>query len=627
MRRLLARLAIALLPCLLALATQPASGAAPPREVKKILLLYYSFGANSVNARSIRAALESRADEHLEIYEAPFSRAADENAMDRYAEYLGALFADKKLDLTVAIGSPAVTLFQRNRARFPTTKLLALAEARRLPSSGLTPDDVIFSSWIDLPGIAQNVMRLLPDTTNVEVVVGSSASERDWFEQFRTAFAPYADKASLRGLNDYTFDEMLEHVSKLAPHSALVFLLFLTDAAGQTYEDTKVLARLREVANAPIFTFYDGSFGQGIVGGPLIAVQERSRMVADSAVRMLRGENAASINPPRITAAARPKFDWRELQRWGIDEARLPPNSDIYFRPPSMWEQYRVQIMAVVATFLAQAILITWLIYEHRRRQKAEMLARDTISELTQMNRIAAAGQLSGSIAHEVSQPVTAMIANANAAIRWLTLKVPDVAEARSALKRIVDAGHRAGNIIQNIRAMFNKDKGEKKQVQINQLVESVLDLLRIDLQKQDVDVMQQLADGLPDVYANPIQLQQVLLNLVLNALEAMSSVRDRALQIRSGFNERGWLQVSIEDTGPGVAPSNVDRIFDPLYSTKDHGMGMGLAICRTIIESHQGRMWVSARPSGGASFQFELPPNNALAAATPHPPEQTQAA
>ena len=169
--------------------------------------------------------------------------------------------------------------------------------------------------------------------------------------------------------------------------------MLLTDAAGTTHDDPQVLRRLHAVANAPIFSYYDNNFGDGIVGGPLISVQARSQIAAEVALRMLRGEKSRDLKVQSVGFAA-PKFDWREMQRWGISANSLPLGSEIYFRSPSAWEQYRQQILAIVAALLAQAALIGWLFYEIGRRRRAEIQSRHSIAELTYMDRRAAAGQL-----------------------------------------------------------------------------------------------------------------------------------------------------------------------------------------------------------------------------------------
>jgi signal transduction histidine kinase len=177
-----------------------------------------------------------------------------------------------------------------------------------------------------------------------------------------------------------------------------------------------------------------------------------------------------------------------------------------------------------------------------------------------------------------------------------------------AALDQIEAAGHHAGEIVTNVRSMFRKDRQDKSRVDINKLIWAVLDLVRIDLRKHQIQLEMNLQDRLPSVFGNQVQLQQVLLNFVVNAIDAMRSVQPRVLSVRSEFNGCGEIHVSVEDTGIGIDPSVQDQIFKPLYTTKEHGMGMGLSICKSIIESHDGRIWLSQTSNRGAIFQFELP-------------------
>jgi len=404
---------------------------------------------------------------------------------------------------------------------------------------------------------------------------------------------------------------MLQRVGTLPPHSAIFFALLSVDAAGISHETGKALADLSAAANAPMFSHVDAYFGRGVVGGPLISAEKVSREAVSVAVRILRGERAGDITTPPIGSTS-PMFDWREMQRWNISEDSLPPGSKIRFRKLGMWEQYRPYVFAVVALILSQAALITWLLYEHRRRQKAEVLTRSTMSELAHLNRIATAGELSASIAHEVNQPLTGIVTRANAALRWLAAETPDIEKARSALLQIVTAGHRASDIITSVRAMFKGEADHRTAVDINKLILAVLTLVEVELRKHQVQVQTQLGD-LPTVTGNPIQLQQVVLNLVMNAIEAMHSALpgSRMLRVQSELTKSNEVYVSIEDNGTGITPSDRERIFKPLFTTKLRGMGMGLSICHSIIEGHDGRLWVSAAEKGGSIFQFVLPAND----------------
>ncbi|MEJ2374410.1 MAG: sensor histidine kinase [Pseudolabrys sp.] len=243
------------------------------------------------------------------------------------------------------------------------------------------------------------------------------------------------------------------------------------------------------------------------------------------------------------------------------------------------------------------------------RRRRAEEDARDRMAELAHMNRRAAAGELSASIAHEISQPLAAIVSSASAALRWLARKTPDLEEATAALKQIVSDGRRASEVIATVRAMYRKDAQEGTPHDINEIVADVLGLLRAELQRHQVSVRNTLTEGLPPVRVDQVQLQQVILNLVMNAIEAMEPVsnRPRTLSIRSQVDDTGDVLLTIEDSGSGIDVENLDRIFQPFFTTKVKGMGMGLSICRSIVEAHGGRLWASTGNPHGTILHLVL--------------------
>jgi PAS domain S-box-containing protein len=242
-------------------------------------------------------------------------------------------------------------------------------------------------------------------------------------------------------------------------------------------------------------------------------------------------------------------------------------------------------------------------------KQAEEELHR-TRTELAHVARLTTSGELTASIAHEVNQPLSGIVTRASAALRWLSGESPNVDKARESLRQIVDAAHRASDVVASVRAMFKKDTQEKSPVDVNELIRSVLGFVYYDLQHHSIESQLHLGKHVPPVIASGVQFQQVILNLVMNAIEAMSAVESRVLTIKSECSQPDRLRVSIADTGRGIDPSHLNRIFDPLFTTKARGMGIGLAVCRSIVESHQGRIWVSGGTSGGSIFQIELPTN-----------------
>jgi PAS domain S-box-containing protein len=233
-----------------------------------------------------------------------------------------------------------------------------------------------------------------------------------------------------------------------------------------------------------------------------------------------------------------------------------------------------------------------------------------TRAELTRVARINRFGAMTASIAHEINQPLAAMVANANAAQRWLANPEPDLDEVRAALKRIGSDGHRAAELVQGIRAMFKNESQKRVLVDINELIREVLALVQGDLLEHRISVFTFLSADLPQVMADRVQLQQVIMNLVTNAIDAMKPITDRpqTLRAKSEVRDGEFVVVTIEDSGTGIDPEKMDRLFETFFTTKPHGMGMGLSICRSIVEAHRGRLWASAGAQHGSVFRFELP-------------------
>jgi len=219
-------------------------------------------------------------------------------------------------------------------------------------------------------------------------------------------------------------------------------------------------------------------------------------------------------------------------------------------------------------------------------------------------------GQLTASIAHEVNQPIAATKVNAQAALRWLNRDAPDLEEARQLLARIVKDGDRAGNVVSRIRDLVKKAPPRMEPLHMNEVIGEVIELMRSEAIKNGVSVQTQFAESLLAVTGDRTQLQQVILNLILNAVQAMgeSGLAVRELQIGTEPNRPDSVLVSVRDSGPGIRPESLDLLFDPFYTTKPGGMGMGLSICQSIIESHGGQIWATSNGQQGAAFYFTLP-------------------
>jgi signal transduction histidine kinase len=276
-----------------------------------------------------------------------------------------------------------------------------------------------------------------------------------------------------------------------------------------------------------------------------------------------------------------------------------------------MWEQYHTQIVMICAAFLAQTALVGWLTYERRRRLIAEVESHQRVNELARMNRFATAGELSASIAHEIRQPLSAISVSGQAALSWLKRQVPNLDEVRNSLEAIVEESHRADDVIKSVRSMFKHESRVPTEVNLNELIHQVTAVAAEPIKSNNILLETNLTDDIPPlVMADPIQLQQVILNLVMNAVEAMSDPQHkvRILMLRSEARPAGTVLVRVVDSGPRIDPAVVKKMFQSFFTTKSNGMGMGLSICKTIIEAHGGRLTASPSNPHGMEFLITLP-------------------
>jgi PAS domain S-box-containing protein len=357
-------------------------------------------------------------------------------------------------------------------------------------------------------------------------------------------------------------------------------------------------------------------FESNIIGIMIWELEGRILEANDAFLRIV-GYDREDLVAGRLHRRMLTPSDWHNLDARNVTELGLvgtiPPFEKEYLRKDgrrvpvliggTMFEPSRNQGVGFVLDLTEQKRV------EAEAREN-ERRYREALMELAHANRVTTMGQLTASIAHEVSQPIAAVVTNAQAGSLWLDAQPPNLEEVRQSLGYIVSDAMRAGDVIGRIRALVRKAPPQRVALAINEVVLEVIALTHAEVAKNRVSVRTQLADGLPRIHADRVQLQQVILNLIVNAVEAMSSVGSggRELQIGTSRNAANGILVSLRDSGPGLDPKNVDYLFDAFYTTKAQGMGMGLAICRSIIEAHGGRMWAGANEPRGAVFQFTLP-------------------
>jgi PAS domain S-box-containing protein len=452
--------------------------------------------------------------------------------------------------------------------------------------------------------IVQTVLR-----THETVILGDAAAE--------AAFAadPYIRQRKARSilclplLNQAKLIGVLYLENNLAPRvfapGRITVLKLLASQAAIALENTRLYRDLAE-REAKIRRLVDAN-----IIGIMIWTLDGQILEANDAFLQIVGYDRDDVAAGRLRWNDLTPPEWRERHdRWWIPELKatgsVRPYEKEYFRKDGS----RVPVLVGSTSLNEARNQGVAFVLDLSERKRSEQALGQAQAELVHLTRLTTMGELTASIAHEVNQPLAAVTANASASLRWLGHEPPDLDKARECLRRTIREGHRAGEVIARIRALVKKSAPVEARLDLNEAIQEVLAIISPEAARHTVQVRTELAAELPPVRGDRVQLQQVILNLAVNGIDAMKAVaeRSRELWIRSCLQHAGIVLVSVQDTGTGLEADRLERVFEAFYTTKPEGMGMGLSISRSIIEAHGGKLWPSVNDAYGATFQFTLP-------------------
>ena len=512
-------------------------------------------GLANLEAEFVRT-LTSNSPDRIETYREPMdlSRFDSDAYRTLLKDYLRAKYASKHIDVAVAFFGPALDfLLKHGDAIFPGAPIVFCGvDKEELGDRPLPPHVRGVLLKREFAPTLELALSLHPLTKQVIVVAGTSEFDTRLLNQARQEFSVYEKRLTFTYLTALPLQKLLTELAKLPPQTIVLFTTFFRDGAGEFFVPHEVAPLVSAASSAPVYGFLDQYLGRGIVGGSLYSPSTQGIEAAKLVLQVLDGFERLRLRLVEVSGN-KVMFDWRQMQRWGISESRLPPRSEILFRNPTAWDQYKWQIMLLAAIVLAQMALIMGLLYEHRRRTTAEAELLQRVNELARMNRIATVSELSASIAHELRQPLATIVAYGSAGLRWLARQVPDVDEVRVNLQGTIDAANRASVVIDELRAMFRKDNS-RQLVDVNRLLLDTLSLTSHEIRAKNISVQTMLFESSTLlVLADRVQLQQVILNLIVNAIEAMNFMPDaRQLRITSGLHDADGVLITVEDSGPG---------------------------------------------------------------------------
>jgi signal transduction histidine kinase len=580
-----------------------------PRTVLTIHMGAENFPANPLLEAGIRETMNSRSDPPIDYF-AEYLESdlfPREDASVAFKDYIARKYRSRRIDLVIAITDTALRFVLEHRAElFPDAPVVFL--------SLTIPDDGVRRAGGGMTGIQAGsaqaetlrvALALHPSTEHIFVVAKNSDAQA--LSTLRAQFRDISPRISVTFVEEPTVPRLLAAIKTIPARSLILYVYHGQEEPGHvTYAD-EVAPLVAAAARVPVYGTNDLYIGSGVVGGVVRDTRETGSRIGELAFRILTGTRAQDIPIEAMNVA--PVFDWRQLQRWSISEARLPPGSVVRFRGPSLWGDYRREVVAALGVLILQSLLIVGLLYHRRARQRAEVASRRSLALAADAHRRVTMSALSGSLAHELSQPLNAILHNAQAGEMLVTSQraTPDV--LRGILSDIRTADVRATQIVERHRTMLRNHQVNTQPVDIRAVVHESVALVAPDTKTRHVKVDVDLPSEPCLVVADQVLLQQVLVNLMMNAIDAMAETPpDRRRLTVHGSVSRDGVEVSVRDAGAGL-PANVDgHLFEPFVTTKTHGIGIGLTIARTIVEAHRGSIDARNNPDGGATFTLTLP-------------------
>jgi signal transduction histidine kinase len=586
-------------------------------SARNVLVLYSNtrlLPANVQVDRGLRKAFEDPEAGPVLLFEEflDVPRFNGQAHFDLVVEYLREKYESQPPDVIVAVGETALDFLLRHRLEmFPRVPMVhAGVSASLLPSVAPLPADVVgipFES--DVRGTIDQALLWHPQARRLVLVTGNSILEDTlWTDRLRDEAIHYQDRVTVEHLVGLQTPEIHSRLAELGDDAVVFTPSYFEDGEGRKILPRDSAQAMVAASTAPVYVPFHTFMGTGTVGGRMASFETMGELAGRTVNELLGGASPTSLRLPAVMPSPF-HLDWRQARRWGIDVSSIPDDTVVLFKEPTFLEAYRLEATLGAAVLLIQSGLIGWLLFERRRRRLAESVEHDLRSDLAHASRLTIAGELTGSIAHEINQPLGAILSNADAADLILESGSDRRDELRAILSEIRRDDLRANEVIRRLRALLIKHEAEHRPFALDEGMREAEALLRPEARRRQVTLDFRTPAAPVTIVGDRVQTQQVLINLVLNAMDAIADEPEgRRAVVVSVERTGGGVELAVRDRGHGIAPEHLPKLFEPFFSTKRQGMGLGLSIARTLVESHGGRIWAENAADRGAVFHVELP-------------------
>ena len=460
------------------------------------------------------------------------------------------------------------------------------------------------------------ICELFPDRKYVYCVNGNGGLDKYYRSILKDSQDRYNGKHEFIDITGISIDSTLRKISQLSEESMVVMVSYSEDINGLPFTTPEAANLVTKISKVPVFILGSDSFPDdgGVMGGYVINYTNVGREFGKAANQIIRGTDPKSIEV-NLHSFYQYIFDWRELKRWDLLDSKVIPGQSTFLNQEhSFFYEYKWYILGLALFMASQTLIIIYLVRAHKiqKKVKQQILENQAMyNKIVREDRLSKMAVLTASLSHELNQPLTAILSCAQAGIRFLDSEKLDREQAKEIFENIIEDDKRAGGIISGVRALMKLEIREKENVTVNTLVNETLDIMRNEISRHGIRIITKLENNPIYVFADKIQLQQVLLNFLRNSIDAMENNNpdDKEIEVSMKL-VKDLVTVSIHDSGPGIDKNMLKNIFEPFVTTGKTGFGIGLAVSRKIIENHQGEIWAENIPGGGAEFSFRLNDN-----------------